>query len=150
MMDRDNRGASYHFCLRKQNVDLPTGYYFGMTVRNMHLVYSSTLDNVSTLTFCLGCVSIPARRSRYHDIWDLATQSTSEVISRCSDLNFASVLLLTCFQQHPNRPMEAEKIKKGQKFEGLDETQKQVCTWLSLSHWEKRTLSEFSSIPDLV
>lgn len=32
MMDRENRGSSYHHCFRKENVDLPTGYFFGLSV----------------------------------------------------------------------------------------------------------------------
>jgi len=84
MMDSDNRGSSYHFCLRKQNVDLPTGYHFGLTAASQ-----SPPDDHDVITFETWQLNPPAKLS------------------------------------HPNRPLEEEKIKKGQKFEGLDEEQKQ-------------------------
>ncbi|KAJ2956157.1 hypothetical protein NQZ79_g7940 [Umbelopsis isabellina] len=36
MMDPKNRGASYQSCLREQNVQLPTGYYFGLSAASQN------------------------------------------------------------------------------------------------------------------
>ncbi|KAH8550988.1 legume-like lectin family-domain-containing protein [Umbelopsis sp. PMI_123] len=90
MMDRENRGASYHHCLRKQNVDLPTGYFFGLSAASQH----------------------PADD---HDVISLETWQLNPPPKR----------------SHPNRPMEEEKVKKGQKFEGLDEIQRQKIEEIS-------------------
>jgi len=100
MMDRDNRGASYYSCVRKQDVDLPTGYYFGITAASQ-----SPPDDHDVMTFETWQLNPPAKLS------------------------------------HPYRPMEEEKIEKGQRFDGLDEAQKKKIEDIS---YKVKLLQELS------
>ncbi|KAI9284404.1 legume-like lectin family-domain-containing protein [Umbelopsis sp. AD052] len=84
LMDRENRGSSYRHCFRKQDVELPTGYFFGLSASSQN-----PADDHDVITLETWELNPPAKLS------------------------------------HLNRPMEAEKVKKGQKFEGLDDVQKQ-------------------------
>ncbi|KAI8580692.1 hypothetical protein K450DRAFT_235529 [Umbelopsis ramanniana AG] len=36
MMDRENRGSSYRHCFKKQDVELPTGYFFGLSAASQN------------------------------------------------------------------------------------------------------------------